>query len=208
MQKIRFNESNPKLPELCRTVKEICKVLPTLDVKGDNKTVFVDEHSNGKVIRAKSKGSSGVGSASEGDAAIYDGPWAFSDYVDNNGVKYLRINGGYFIRNGLYVPMNMRNISYLYYQDFDLANTVISNSNYYVHIYQEWDKTYMDWKTPELRITTTPPPQSDTTGTIYGYCLLGYVYKTTSSGITTYNWKCYEQPLPIMFVVGRCIYEN
>lgn len=202
----RLNSGN-RLPEVCKTVKEICDIIPSLDVRGDNQTTFVTETGHGKIIRAHPQGQ-GAGVQQGGAAvSVYDGPWAFSEYM-KDGVKYLRIYGGYYIRNGLYVPFNMRSISYLYYQDFNLDSTILSNSNYYVHIYQEWDKTYMDWKTPELRITTTPPPQSDTTGTIYGYCLLGYVYKTTSSGTITYTWKCYEQPLPIMFVVGRCIYEN
>ena len=211
MQKIRFNESNPKLPELCRTVKQICEVLPTLDVKGDNKTVFVDEHINGKVIRAKPKGSSGVGSASEGGAATeYDGPWSFKLQKNVQGTQFLSIRHGYYIRNGCYVTLNWpfvnEDITNFGYETINLTSKIKTDGVYYVHIYQSWVAHSKAWTRPEIRITQDEPPRgiAQTATDIYGYCLLGWLRRTTVDEVTTFDYECYELRLPIMFVSGEC----
>jgi len=211
MQKIRFNESNPKLPELCRTVKEICKVLPTLDVKGDNKTVFVDEHSNGKVIRAKPKGSNGVGGSAEG-SSVYDGMWAFSDYYNESGYRYLRINGGFYNRNGLYIKMNMTDPWTLGHHDILWSNFRYVDIPYYIYIYQNWNYNTKLWDEPKILYTNnyTDLPftheHSDSLArgtTIEGYALLGVVNTRKNP-----QWICMNTPIPIMIVTGSCLYDQ
>lgn len=208
MEKIRFNETNPKLPELVNTVKKICDILPSLDVKGDNVTTFVNESKFGKVIRANPKVSTGAPS-SAGEAIVYDGPWAFSMATNVQGVQFFRVRRGYFVRNGLYSRIKDHTtepINNFGWQDFNVPNTFIADGIYYVYIYQRWVFYNKAWEQAEIRVTQDPPPESMPIGVsdLYGYCLLGWVNKTTVEEKPQLELHCYEIPVPIMFVAGEC----
>lgn len=205
----KFNKTGGKLPELCRTVEDICKVLPQLDVHGDNVTTFVDEHTNGKIIRAKPKQTGGVAGASEGSAAVYDGPWAFDLVTNNVGTQFFRVKRGYFVRNGLYAKIKDHTSEYVAnfgWQAFNVNNTFVNDGIYYVHIYQEWVFSSKAWRGAELRVTQDAPPEGIpySATDLYGYCLLGWVRKTTVDDKPQLELHCYEIALPIMFVSGEC----
>lgn len=40
------------ITELCRTVDEICKILPSLEIHGDNKTTRVEHYPTGTIVRS------------------------------------------------------------------------------------------------------------------------------------------------------------
>lgn len=191
-----------------RTVKQIVDYLPSLEVTGDNLTTTVDVHSSGRIVRAKPQKGSGT-SASTGSAYVYDGPWSFTTTVNTQGNTIFRVKGGYFNRNGLFVPMNLfaGGIDDLRYYDFNLNNIVTDNYIYNVHIYQEWVQSSKAWRAAEVRVTHDAPPQGVplSAENVFGYCLLGWLRRSgdAETGFT-YTWECYGQAVPTMFVVGEC----
>lgn len=208
MQNITFNDRNAKLPELVRTVKKICEVLPSLDIKGDNVTTFINETKFGKTIRANPRQSVGM-NTSGGTSSAYDGPWAFDLVTNNVGTQFFRVKRGYFVRNGLYAKIKDHTSEYVAnfgWQAFNVNNTFVNDGIYYVHIYQEWVFSSKAWRGAELRVTQDAPPEGIpySATDLYGYCLLGWVRKTTVDDKPQLELHCYEIALPIMFVSGEC----
>ena len=204
-------QNGNKLPEVCKTVKEICAVLPSLDVKADNQTTFITESKHGKVIRAKPRQSVGM-NVSGGTSSAYDGMWAFSDYYNESGYRYLRINGGFYNRNGLYIKMNMTDPWTLGHHDILWSNFRYVDIPYYIYIYQNWNYNTKLWDEPKILYTnnytdlpfTHEHSDSLTRGTtIEGYALLGVVNTRKSP-----DWICMNTPIPIMIVTGNCLYDQ
>lgn len=190
-----------------RTVKQIVDYIPSLEVTGDNLTTTVDVHSSGRIVRAKPQKGNGTSASATGSTYIYDGPWSFTTTVNVQGNTFLRVKGGYFNRNGLFVPMNIYRLDDLRYFDFNLNQIITDNNLYYVHIYQEWVQSSQAWRAAEVRVTHDAPPESIPLSNvdIYGYCLLGWIKRTgTEESGYSYTWECYGQAVPTMFVVGEC----
>lgn len=195
---------------LYRTVKQIIDYLPSLEVRGDNETTSVSESTFGRIVKAKPQvgaGKSGVSSG--GGTTAYDGPWAFSTATNVQGVQFFRVRRGYFVRNGLYSRIKDHTtepINNFGWQDFNVPNTFIADGIYYVYIYQRWVFYNKAWEQAEIRVTQDPPPESMPIGVsdLYGYCLLGWVNKTTVEEKPQLELHCYEIPVPIMFVAGEC----
>lgn len=206
----RLNSGN-RLPEVCKTVKEICDILPSLDVRGDNQTTFVTETGHGKIIRAHPQGQGGA--VQQGAASSeYNGMWAFSDYFNEDGYRYLRINGGFYNRNGLYIKMNMSDPWTLGHHDILWSNFRYVDIPYYIYIYQSWNYNTKLWNDPQILYTnnytdlpfTREPSDSLARGTtIEGYALLGVVNTRKSP-----DWICMNTPIPIMIVTGNCLYDQ
>lgn len=190
-----------------RTVKQIVDYLPSLEVAGDNLTTTVDVHSSGRIVRAKPQKGSGASASAAGSTYVYDGPWSFTTTVNNQNQTIFQVKGGYFNRNGLFVPMNVYTLDSLRYYDFNLNQIITDNYLYYVHIYQEWVQSSKAWRAAEVRVTHDAPPQSIPLSFdgIYGYCLLGWLRRSgdAESGYA-YNWESYNTPVPTMFVAGEC----
>lgn len=55
MNKPTFNENGGIIPNLIKTVKDICNYIPSLEVHGDNYTTSVSKYSNGTIIHAKAQ---------------------------------------------------------------------------------------------------------------------------------------------------------
>lgn len=208
MQFPKFRKVGGKLPELCRTVEEICRVLPQLDVRGDNVTTFVDEHTSGKVIRAKPKQAGGV-SGGEGSSA-YDGPWSFSDYYNESNIRFLRIKCGYYNRNGLIIPFNANSMWDIGY--YDRSYMGLTSNPYWIYLHQTWNYNTKMWEEPEIVFRdltygnplTEQPSQNVARNTVIeGFALLGAFHKEK-----TPQWICLNQALPVMFVTGSCLYDN
>ena len=201
-------QNGNKLPEVCKTVKEICAVLPSLDIKADNQTTFITESKHGKVIRAKPRQSVGM-NVSGGTSSAYDGMWAFSDYYNESGYRYLRINGGFYNRNGLYIKMNMTDPWTLGHHDILWSNFRYVDIPYYIYIYQNWNYNTKLWDEPKILYTNnyTDLPftheHSDSLArgtTIEGYALLGVVNTRKSP-----DWICMNTPIPIMVVTRKLL---
>jgi hypothetical protein len=197
-----------KISGIYKTVQQILKVLPTLDVHGDGKTIKINESVGGKIISAIPQANSAI-TQGGGVATIYDGPWAFSTATNVQGVQFFRVRRGYFVRNGLYSRIKDHTtepINNFGWQDFNVPNTFIADGIYYVYIYQRWVFSNRAWEQAEIRVTQDPPPESMPIGVsdLYGYCLLGWVNKTTVEEKPQLELHCYEIPVPIMFVAGEC----
>ena len=209
MKRIRFNQAAPKLPELCRVVKEICDELPSLDIKGDNKTTFVKSYNGGKIITAAPKSSGGAAGAVEGSSATYDGMWAFSDYYNESGIRYLRIKSGIYNRNGYFIKMNGTDNSGHY--DILWSNFTARTQTYYIWIYQNWNYQTKQWEEPRLRwiannVMAMPEQDSPSIGgntVIEGWALLGWVQPDREK-----QWTCMETNIPIMIAAGNCMYNG
>lgn len=201
--------NGPALPELCRTVKEICNILPSLDVQGDNQTTFVTNSAHGKVIRAHPKGV--AGSVQQGGAApsTYDGMWAFSDYYNEDSVRYLRIKSGIFNRNGYFIRFNGPDEHPSYFE-IPWSSFRATTQTYYIWIYQNWNYQTKLWELPQIRYIANnvmAMPEQDSPGiggstVIEGWALLGWVQPDR-----TKQWTCMETNIPIMIAAGNCMYN-
>ena len=201
-----------KISGIYNTVRQILKVLPTLDVRGDGKTIKVNESVGGKIISAISQANSAITQGGGGEAPVYDGMWAFSDYYNEGGYRYLRINGGFYNRNGLYIKMNMSDPWTLGHHDILWSNFRYVDIPYYIYIYQSWNYNTKLWNDPQILYTnnytdlpfTREPSDSLARGTtIEGYALLGVVNTRKSP-----DWICMNTPIPIMVVTGSCLYDQ
>lgn len=191
-----------KISGIYKTVEDIIKFLPSLVTRGDGRTTAVNESIGGRIISALPQATSSAPVFGGKTQAVDNGMWHFEDIQRKVGEvtkRFLRVYGGYYIRNGLYVPFTMGNVRNIHYTDIDFNAVFTTNNTYYIHVYQEWDRTYDQWKSPELRATTEAPPQYESS-TIFGYCLLGWVTKNMDPQIV-----CLNQKLPVMFVTGRCL---
>lgn len=198
-----------KISGIYNTVREILKVLPALDVHADGKTTKIQETLGGKIISALPQSQAAITQGGGGGNTTYDGPWAFDLVTNNVGTQFFRVKRGYFVRNGLYAKLKDHNSEYVAnfgWQVFNVNNTFVNDGIYYVYIYQEWVFASKAWRGAELRVNQIAPPEGIpySATDLYGYCLLGWVRKTTVNEQPQLELHCYNISLPIMFVAGEC----
>ena len=193
-----------------RTVKQIVDYIPSLEVTGDNLTTTVDVHSSGRIVRAKPQVSAGkAGCGTSVAPSTYDGMWAFSDYYNEDNIRYLRIKSGIFNRNGYFIRFNGPDEHPSYFE-IPWSSFRATTQTYYIWIYQNWNYQTKLWELPQIRYIANnvmAMPEQDSPGiggstVIEGWALLGWVQPDR-----TKQWTCMETNIPIMIAAGNCMYN-